>query len=142
MTRGWPYEVMRDRVVSATDGLAEAMVELEAARKCLKRALIESCTGVANADRVLRRALGDVSLTRWNALHSGRAYLRTTRDSRDANLARRRRSAVDEALAELRAAEAAGAEGVERAQARLNQATRELKRFGPLAAGIVMSGGM
>ncbi len=129
--------VMKDRVVRATDGLAEAMVEVEAARECLQRARIESRTRAAHADRALRRALGDMSLIRWNSLLSGRAYLRTTRDARDANLARRRRAAVEEALAELRAAEAAGAEGVERAQARLNEVTRGLERFGPLAVGIV-----
>ena len=140
VTLVWPYEVMRDRLVRVTDGLAEAIVELEGARESLRRAHTESGTEIARVARALRRALGGMSLDRWEALMSGRAYLRTARDSRDANLARRRRVAVEEALAEVHVAEAAGVETIESAQARLEEAVRGLERFGPLAAWLSRGG--
>lgn len=51
-------------------------------------------------------------------------------------MACRRRSAVEESLAELRAAEVVSVLRVERAQARLDEATRGLEWFGPLPAGL------
>lgn len=129
--------VMRDRVVRVTDGLAEAMVEVERAKGCLRREAVEAGAEMASAERALRRALGAMSLARWEALVSGRVSLRTARDSREANMARRRRSPVEKALAEVREAEVAGVQRVERAQARLDAATRSLERFGPLAACLV-----
>jgi hypothetical protein len=129
--------VMTDRVARCTDGLAEAMVEVERAKTCMRQESADAGAEIARAKRALQRALGTMSLARWEALVSGQAYLRTARDSREANMARRRRSAVERSITELSMAEVVGLLRVERAQARLDDAMRGLERFGPLAAGLL-----
>lgn len=125
--------VMSSRVEDTTHAFAGAMAELQRAQAHLDRDVADAQAAVSRAERRLRKALGGMSPARWRALVSGQASIRTTTHSRDAHLAKKRRLAVEAAMADVGEAHASRGVRVERAQQALEEAARELERFGPLA---------
>lgn len=109
------------------------MKRLDAMEKCriaLDFAVRDVDEAVMAAERRLRLALAGLSLRRWRALVSGQASIRSAAAGRDANLAARRRSAVEAALQELSATRRASAHRVAEASTALDQAEMALAAFG------------
>lgn len=125
--------MMNRRIDDTARVLAVAIKEFHSAQAHLHREVADGGAMVARAERRLTRALQGMTLARWQALVSGKASIRSARDSRDAHLAKKRRLAVDAALGEVRAARDSHALRVAEAEGALEEAARRLQRFGPLA---------
>jgi hypothetical protein len=125
--------VVRQTVKVVIKELGEVLGEVEQATKALEHARRQAETSVRLAERRLERALGGMSLPRWQALVSRRRSIRTHSDGREAALAARRRPAVDEAVAGLAATRGAAESRVAAAEEMLARAAKRLEAYGPLA---------
>lgn len=126
-------EVMGNRIEGTVRALAVAMHEVEGAFAQLELDRAGTGAEIARAERLLKHALDGMTLERWEALVSERASIRTAADSREAHLAKKRRSAVEKAQSEVSAARSGGARDLARAENTLDEAVQKLQRFGPLA---------
>lgn len=125
--------VMSSRVEDTVRALAGAISELQRAQAHLDREVADAQAAVSRAERRQQRVLAGMSPARWRALVSGRASIRTATDSRDAHLAKKRRRTVEAAMAEVRDSHASSEVRLARAEHLLEEAARQLERFGPLA---------
>ena len=125
--------MMDSRIHETVRALTAVIDELSRAKAHLHGEVAAADAEVAKTQRRLNRVLDGMPLARWRALVSERASIRTAADSRDAHLAKKRRSVVEEALVEVQAAQTSGTLRVTRAEAVLDEAVQEVERFGPLA---------
>lgn len=122
-------KVMRQRV----EELVKRLDEVEQRGIALEIAAKDAGAAVVSAERRLQLALAGLTLDRWSVLVSGQASIRSARAGRDANLASRRRSAVETALQELSEATRTSAEWIAEASTALDEAVKAVAGCGTSA---------
>ena len=124
---------MTERIDALLDGVAGIVAEWRAATRNHDQAITHQSRAVRTAEHRLRTVLGTLGLRRWRNLVSARAQVYTAQDGLDMIRARRIRSEVEAAVAELDAVRVREAERVAVARRRMGEAAARLVPYGPLA---------
>lgn len=124
---------MTERIDALLDDLAAIVADWRSATHDYDQAITHQSRALRDGEHQLRAVLGPLGLRRWCNLVSGRAQVYTAQDGLDMIRARRIRSEVEAAVAELDVVRAREAERVAVARRRMEDAAGRLIPYGPLA---------
>ncbi len=127
---------MAGRIDALLHDVAEILGEWTSATRDHDEAITHQSRAVRTAERRLRDVLGTFGLRRWRNLLSDRAQVYTAQDGLDMIRARRIRSEVEAAIAELDAVRVREAERVAAAHRRMGEVAARLVPYGPLAVDV------
>ncbi|MDA8071843.1 MAG: hypothetical protein M0Z82_09655 [Actinomycetota bacterium] len=121
-----------ERIDGLLDELAVVLAEWRSATRDHDQAITHQARALATAEHRLCAVLGTLGLQRWRNLVSARAQVYTALDGLDMIRARRIRSEVEAAVADLAAVRADEAERVAVAWRRMGEVATRLVPYGPL----------
>ncbi len=121
------------RIDGLLDVVAGIVAEWHRAGRAYEHAVTHQAHALRTAERRMDSALSGLGLRRWRHLVAGRAQIYSSQDGLDMIRARRIRSEVEAALADLDTVRVREAERVAAARRRMAEAAARLVPYGPLA---------